>query len=152
QSGVLEPEAVGVVDPAVRPGGPDDARNEVGQGAVLRLAGAQLRLGPLAFGDVAEDDHGTANATGLVAERARAGADPGPLSRVVWADEHFRVVHILAPDGARRGQFLHGHGGDHVGAIESAGPLCRVERLLLGAAGDPFPRWVDEDQATIRVG
>ena len=44
QPGELEPELIGVVDPAVRPGGPDDSRDEVGQGVVLLLTGTQRLL------------------------------------------------------------------------------------------------------------
>src|SRR4029077_17453950 len=40
-AGEVEPELVGVIDPAVRAGGPDDSGDEVGQGAVLLFAGAQ---------------------------------------------------------------------------------------------------------------
>src|SRR5262249_55713296 len=41
QAGVAGPELVDVIDPAVGPGGPDDGRDEVGQGTITFFAGAQ---------------------------------------------------------------------------------------------------------------
>src|SRR5262249_9331908 len=97
QAGVVQPELVGIVDPAIRPRCPHDAGNKVGQGAILRFTGAKrlarlfqdtnrllrlgsglalaekqplaLLLGALALGDIAKDGHAAANTPGLVAER-----------------------------------------------------------------------------------
>src|SRR5262249_21493346 len=91
----------------------------------------QLLLCPLAFRNVAQDDHAAPDLSGFAAKRSAIGARVYAISPDGRADEHVRVVHVLAAEGPRGRHFTRTEASNPVGPIKLVGVVrsgqCRFQ-------------------------
>src|SRR5262249_53517021 len=78
---------------------------------------AQLLLGSLARGDVAEDDHAAAERPLFPAQRSSVDAQYDTLRLLFITDDYLGLIDLLAAYGSDQGQFHRPNGRDPIGEV-----------------------------------
>ena len=105
QPGVIHPLLIEIDVPTIGPGGPNDLRHGLREGAKLLLALAQGLLRPLAVGDVNQGMDRAARPALCVPQRSTV-AEQVAGRAIVENEIEFKVPHVLTAGGPLGGQFI----------------------------------------------
>src|SRR5262249_31768631 len=113
---------------------------------------AQLLLGSLARGDVAEDDHAAAERPLFPAQRSSVDAQYDTLRLLFITDDYLGLIDLLAAYGSDQGQFHGRIGRDPMGqlAAEMFRPFLRG-RIPRGHPDDSFGGRVPEEELAVFI-